>query len=157
MKTNNQKLTRGLRNKNPFNIRRSDDNEWRGKIVQTDGSFFLDKDFEVFSSIGYGVRAGLYLLCRYIQDFNCETLEQLIHRFCPDGDGSNNEKFYCQFIRKRTNDSFNDLTNLSYPRFVKLANAITYYESRYVIPDNIFRIAYNSLPDRFKEWFECLV
>ena len=49
-------LTRGIRNKNPFNIRKSN-NLWRGKTA-----FNSDKDFERFTSMDYGLRAGFLLL-----------------------------------------------------------------------------------------------
>ena len=51
--------SRGCRNNNPFNIKKSRHN-WIGKIEG------VDPTFETFVHIGYGLRAGIKLLLTYI-------------------------------------------------------------------------------------------
>lgn len=149
------KEIRGQKNKNPFNIKRSDSNSWIGKIVQSDGSFALDKDFEVFDSFVYGVRAGMYLICKYIFDYNVSSLESLIHRFCPDGNVI--EANYCRFIREYTQYSYNDLPEITYPHFVKLCRAICMFESTYKIPDNVLNLSFSMLPLKYKDMFNSIL
>lgn len=74
-------LTRGIRNNNPLNIRKG--NNWKGeRPIQT------DKAFEEYESMEYGIRAGFYLLRKYMsgysgltQKFN--TIELIIRRWAP--------------------------------------------------------------------------
>ena len=55
--------TRGIRNNNPFNIKRSS-SRWLGKVPFKDSS---DQVFEQFTDIDYGLRAGFILLRNYIK------------------------------------------------------------------------------------------
>lgn len=73
---NSKRLVRGLRNNNPFNIKKSRHN-WIGKIKEG-----TDPTFEQFVSLRLGVRAGLKLLCTYVsRDIN--TVSAIIGRFAP--------------------------------------------------------------------------
>lgn len=70
-------MARGIRNKNPFNIRISG-TAWQGKVTEnTDGSF------EQFSSYIYGIRAGVRILLTYKNKHGIKTVRQLINRFAP--------------------------------------------------------------------------
>ena len=69
--------TRGIRNKNPFNIRRSN-NSWRGKTALNP-----DKEFERFTSMDYGLRAGFLLLRNAYLSKGFNTVELIINRFAP--------------------------------------------------------------------------
>lgn len=82
---------RGIRNKNPFNIRKSMNNNWLGKI---DGS---DRDFETFNSMVLGLRAGLKLLFTYI-DRGDNTIEKIIQRFAPPSENSTNA--YIEYVQR---------------------------------------------------------
>lgn len=70
-------LTRGLRNHNPLNIRRSD-TPWRGKVKDA-----TDKDFEQFVSDVYGVRAALVIMRTYISRHHLTTPAAIITRWAP--------------------------------------------------------------------------
>lgn len=76
-----KKLPRGIRNNNPLNIKKG--NKWRGeKPVQT------DRVFEQFISMEYGVRAGFYLLRKYMSGYHgltpkFNTIELIIKRWAP--------------------------------------------------------------------------
>lgn len=73
---NNAIFRRGIRNKNPFNIKKSSNN-WLGKVIS-------DKDptFEVFDTLEHGLRAGIKLLVNYIKH-GYDTPSKIISRFAP--------------------------------------------------------------------------
>ena len=61
--TSRRPIPRGIRNNNPLNIRIG--NVWLGEEPNP-----TDPDFEQFTSMVYGVRAGFILLRRYIRHYN---------------------------------------------------------------------------------------
>lgn len=75
------KVPRGIRNNNPLNIRKG--SQWKGeRPVQT------DKQFEEFISMEYGIRAGFYLLRKYMSGYfgltkKFNTIELIIRRWAP--------------------------------------------------------------------------
>lgn len=80
-------IPRGIRNNNPLNLRKSD-NDWLGKIK--DGK---DPAFEQFTSILYGIRAA-FINARTIMRRNKDcTLEKLIETWAPSSDGNNTEAY----------------------------------------------------------------
>lgn len=74
---------RGYRNNNPLNIRISGNN-WKGEIKPSQ-----DKSFCQFISMAYGFRAAMCCIRTYIRKYNCYTLQQIINRWAPWGDGNN--------------------------------------------------------------------
>ena len=88
-----EKLTRGMRNNNPFNIRKSS-NKWFGKING------VDKDFETFDTLVHGYRAGLVLLRTYYIKYHCDTIRKVIERFAPTNE--NNTKAYIYWLSECT-------------------------------------------------------
>lgn len=84
-----ENLARGLRNKNPLNIRKTDI-KWNGKI---DGE---DKSFETFVSPEYGIRAGAKLLINYQDKHDLNTVEEIINRFAPPHENDTNS--YAQHV-----------------------------------------------------------
>lgn len=79
---------RGLRNNNPFNIKKSRQ-PWLGKCLG------VDKVFESFSLLEYGVRAGLKLLTTYVHR-GIDSPNKIIHRFAPTSE--NNTQNYLDFV-----------------------------------------------------------
>lgn len=72
-----RKLSRGLRNCNPGNIRRSKDN-WQGlREKQTDPAFFQ------FVDMPHGYRALMRTLQSYRWKWKCDTIGHFIHRWAP--------------------------------------------------------------------------
>lgn len=69
-------LPRGIRNCNPLNIRIG--NKWKGEVASP-----TDKDFEQFSCMHYGLRAGFILLRRYIERYHLDTVQEIISRWAP--------------------------------------------------------------------------
>lgn len=71
------KAPRGIRNHNPFNLRRSKD-PWQGLAPkQTDPEFFQ------FISAPYGIRNGMRTLITYQDKHGLNTVRKIINRFAP--------------------------------------------------------------------------
>lgn len=69
--------TRGFRNNNPGNIRKSN-SQWLGASKTQ-----LDKDFVQFYHLSYGIRALAKLLLTYYTKRFCLTISDLISRYAP--------------------------------------------------------------------------
>jgi len=71
------KVSRGIRNHNPGNIRKSKD-KWQGLAdSQPDAEFFTFKDPT------YGIRAMARLLINYQDDYGLNTVAKIINRWAP--------------------------------------------------------------------------
>ena len=82
---------RGIRNNNPLNIRIG--NAWVGEVEHP-----TDPDFEQFTDIVYGLRAGFMLLRRYIERYKLNTIEKIISRWAPRSE--NNTAAYIDHVSK---------------------------------------------------------
>lgn len=88
------KMTRGIRNNNPGNIRRTSD-KWRGLAAeQTDPEYF------VFSDPVYGIRAMAKLLRNYNSRYGLTTLTDIISRWAPPSENPTNN--YIEFASRST-------------------------------------------------------
>lgn len=142
--------SRGCRNNNPFNIKKSRHN-WIGKIEG------VDPTFETFVHIGYGLRAGIKLLLTYI-DRGYDTPRKIIARFAPTTE--NNTSNYLDFIThnyrgERYISPDDVITNMSdfsilCSRIVKYENGLNFCALSAISadPDGILRIVdkYNLKP-----------
>ena len=70
-------MSRGIRNCNPGNIRRSRV-RYRGEKHPSQ-----DPDFKQFISMEWGYRAMFVLLRTYVVKHKCHTLRQIINRYAP--------------------------------------------------------------------------
>lgn len=87
---NKESLPRGLRNHNPGNIRRSND-QWQGlSPEQTDPQFFQ------FTAPEWGYRALLKTLQTYRKKHNLQTIAELISRWAPASE--NNTSAYIRSV-----------------------------------------------------------
>lgn len=83
---NTKHVPRGIRNNNPLNIRKG--NNWKGeRPVQ------VDKAFEEFTSMTYGIRAGFIIIRKYMSGYNgltekFNTIEKIIRRWAPPTENS---------------------------------------------------------------------
>jgi len=90
MSRSNQQ-TRGVRNHNPGNIRRSSD-PWQGLAAeQTDPAFFQ------FISAAYGIRALVKTLITYQDKHGLQTVAEIISRWAPSSE--NNTGSYISAVR----------------------------------------------------------
>lgn len=124
--------TRGIRNKNPFNIVKSK-NHWIGKMKRS-----TDTVFEQFCDLRYGVRAGIIVLRSYIRNYHLDNVEAIINRFAPEVE--NNTKAYISFVENYLSQRGFDSTNIKFrtDQFNALCRAILIYESKFeCTPDYI--------------------
>lgn len=70
-------MTRGKRNNNPLNIRRSTD-RWFGMSDEQP-----DKEFVTFKALEYGLRAAIKIIRRYITHYRCDSIRKIISRWAP--------------------------------------------------------------------------
>lgn len=79
--------TRGLRNNNPGNIRRSSE-AWQGlSSEQSDDAFFS------FVSPEYGIRAIARILTNYAENYDLNTVRGIISRWAPEHDDNPTETY----------------------------------------------------------------
>src|SRR5262245_12901620 len=84
--------TRGIRNRNPGNIRKSRD-RWKGLAeLQSDPAFF------VFETPLWGIRAMAVILRNYQRRHGLKSLAQIIGRWAPPGE--NNTAGYAAAVSK---------------------------------------------------------
>ena len=116
----------GIRNNNPFNIRYSNVNKWLGLTGQ-------NKGFCVFSSMEFGLRAGIILLKNYVQKKKLHTLEEIFVRFAPYTE--NNTRGYISYVRSfiLTNGCQADYIEYNTRGFLLMCVAICMFESWYRI------------------------
>lgn len=116
---------------NPFNIRFSSSNNWRGQIGSKRG-------FCEFSHLDYGLRAGFKLLINYIYYKKLDTVSKVINRFAPCNE--NNTDKYISIVLSRmalAPDGANCISNfqkLEYDlTFYSLCAAILHVENLYIL------------------------
>lgn len=93
MKKDKKTLSLSERNNNPLNIRATQDHNWTGQTG-------CRKGFAVFENDGYGYRAALYLLLKYIVIYKLKTPEAIITRWAPPSE--NLTKVYISTVCKRS-------------------------------------------------------
>lgn len=143
-------LPRGFRNNNPLNIRKG--SKWKG-LSPVQG----DKSFCVFTSMRYGLRAGIYLLLKYYTKYNLHTLYEIISRWAPQCE--NDTWNYCKLVALQMGIPMKYIPsldlNLSYDteRLYNLICAMIYVENGrhiYIDKDEFFDILSNDIPKSLK-------
>lgn len=134
-------MTRGLRNNNPFNIKYSPKNLWKGKIPDDKK---LDRIFEEFNSLHMGIRAGVLLIAGYINR-GYDTVWQIISRFAPPSE--NDTRSYLKNLHNFNSDIvLNGDTKISVMSvyFIELCRRIMYVESNYLVTfESLRTLIYN--------------
>jgi len=125
-KTVEKIMTRGYRNNNPGNIRKTYDRNgkqtfWKGEIAGK------DKDFKTFQTMSYGYRALFALLREYMtKGFN--TIETIISRYAPSTE--NKTEIYINTVVSRTGIPRNEILNFGQVSDIrKMVKAISYVEN----------------------------
>ena len=83
-------MSRGLRNNNPGNIRRSKV-RYRGEVTPS-----RDPEFKEFSSMAYGYRAMFVLLDTYRSRYGLDTIRKMLNRYAPPTENFTNG--YVRFV-----------------------------------------------------------
>lgn len=87
-------MSRGLRNCNPGNIRRSR-TRYEGEVVPSG-----DSEFKQFESMGYGYRAMFVLLDTYRRRYGLTTIRQMLNRYAPPAE--NFTEGYVRLVSQQT-------------------------------------------------------
>ena len=74
-----KKISRGLRNNNPGNIRRNSD-VFQGEKTSS------DREFKQFKSMAYGYRAIFKILSNYYRNYKLDTIRKMIGRWAPENE-----------------------------------------------------------------------
>jgi hypothetical protein len=98
-------IPKGLRNKNPTNIRYNKANAWDG---QTGADY---TGFAMFKSAHFGIRAGAKLLKNYQALYGLNTIEQIINRWAPIVENDTNA--YIKHVAKALNTDRDAILSLS--------------------------------------------
>ena len=124
------KITRGMRNNNPLNIRRmSNKRLWQGQKEDT-----KEKEFCVFNALEMGYRAAWILLDNYLlwfaQHGEPYCINSIINRWAPSTE--NNTRAYIGRVCKLTNMKGDELLRapfLDKQKFMKIMAAMTCVEN----------------------------
>lgn len=126
---------RGIRNKNPLNIRIG--NTWLGEVPEPN-----DPDFEQFVSMEYGLRAGFILLRRYIRHYKRKTIADIIKAWAPSSE--NNTASYIASISKLTGiPTDKELDYFDQETMIDLVYAMCKVECGVSVDKNIITEAYS--------------
>lgn len=127
-------MSRGRRNNNPLNIRRTKD-KWKGMSdIQSDSAFVQ------FDHVIYGFRAAFRIIKNNIS--SCNTIRKIITRWAPPTE--NFTKDYIKFVSQRL--GYNPDAIISYSDIdlmVELVYSLAYYESAFWFDRTEIRIAYD--------------
>jgi len=97
----------GVRNKNLLNVRPNVDKDdpWLGQSG-------VDQNYAVFESIDMGIRAGDRVLTTYGTKHGINTIEKVLNRFAPEGDGNDTES-YIKNVSEKTGIARDEKIDLS--------------------------------------------
>lgn len=116
---------------NPGNLRYSARNNWLGQIQSKNG-------FCQFSAMRFGLRALCLTLLSYYTRHGLRTIEEVINRYCPAGDGDNDPEAYIDYVYSviETNHGEPEALFIDEYTFCLLVAAICYMETGYTLtPD----------------------
>lgn len=86
--------TNNMNKNNPFNIRYNIHNDWLGVVRGK-----THNDFEEFTEMRYGLRAGLKLLLRYYNGYGLHTIRDIITKFAPPTE--NDTEVYIAYVARQ--------------------------------------------------------
>lgn len=130
-----QDLPRGIRNRNPLNIRIG--NVWLGEEPNPS-----DPSFEQFVAMEYGVRAAFVLLRRYIRHYKRTTIRAIIKAWAPASE--NNVEAYVATVAKHSGigpDDTLDYGNVE--QMVSLFQGMCQAENGRTLDEKIVRKGYD--------------
>ena len=115
-------MSRGLRNCNPGNIRRSK-TRYKGEKLPS-----RDSEFKEFESMAYGYRAMFVLLDTYSRRYGLCTIRQMLNRYAPPAE--NFTEGYIRFVSEKTGIAPDEIINTRAARdMVPLVAAMSQIEN----------------------------
>jgi len=121
-------IARGLRNKNPGNVRVG--SPWNGLADRADmtDEQLAETEFCVFAHATYGIRVIVYLLLKYQSKHGLDTLDAIISRYAPDIENDTNA--YAAHVSQKTGYAVDEPIDLTAPETMKaVAMAIIEHEN----------------------------
>lgn len=134
-------MTRGQRNNNPLNIRRTADH-WLGMcLTQKDPSFVCFVDVE------FGIRAAIKIILRYITHYKCDSLRKIVTRWAPPSENATER--YIEYVAARAGVKADEtITASDQQTIILIVCAMAYYESLMVIePSRVKEVWQKYLPN----------
>lgn len=130
-------LPRGLRNKNPLNIKKSP-NRWKGKVTPS-----TDKEFEQFEHPLWGIRAAFIIIRTYLSPkYHCKTVADVISRFAPSSE--NNTAAYVRAVCHYSGITPTELLQFNDRyQMCRLLHAMAWHENGRSIDMSFFQEAYD--------------
>ena len=117
-------MTRGERNNNPLNIRRSDKTRWLGQTRRQH-----DKEFVQFQSLLFGFRAAFRILRTYIKLHHLTTLHDIIYRWAPPEDGNCTDSYIAIVSERSQVKPYEQLSFENEQAMVAIVCAMAWVES----------------------------
>lgn len=118
-----KKLSRGERNCNPLNIKKTNI-KWHGKI---DGK---DPIFETFKDCYYGYRAAIICLYKHYRN-GSNTVNLLINKWAPSTENYTAE--YVNYVSELMDLAPNGYFNWSFSNVYLLVHHMSVYENGYIV------------------------
>ena len=128
------KMTRGLRNNNPLNIRRIVGTIWQGQLAEQ-----RDKKFVQFKSIEWGIRAACCILKTYQRKYQATCVEDIITRWAPASE--NDTRKYVETVCRLT--GFGGKERLAESQLPALVCAMAFVECGALISKETINKAYS--------------
>lgn len=115
-------MARGINNNNPGNIRKNSSIKWLGQSKNQ-----TDKDFIVFDSMVYGVRACAIILFNYQKKYKLDTIRSIMTRYAPtcENPTANYVKFVSDKLNVKPDEEIkinSDVLNIMLPAIFKFEN-----------------------------------
>lgn len=89
-----KKITRGMRNNNPLNIKFNVNNNWKREVRPSSDPVFCQ-----FLDMSHGFRAAMLILRKYIISYHLTDVSSIIQRFAPASE--NDTRSYVSFVWNR--------------------------------------------------------
>lgn len=117
------RVSLGIQNNNPFNLRYNPLNRWKGMIGQ-------NKGFCVFESMDYGIRAGIITLRTYINKYHLTDVASIIERFAPPAENPTSKyiSYVSSYLRSRGHTP-DIIRTIHYDSFYSMCVAMLMFES----------------------------
>ena len=129
------KPTRGIRNKNPLNIRHSA-SKWQGMCAEQ-----TDREFVQFRSMAYGFRAAFKIIRTYMTKYGCHNITQIVMRWAPPSE--NNTSAYSAKVAQMA--KIHPLDHLDFgeeSQMIAVVKAMAYVENGVIIDGDSIREGY---------------
>lgn len=128
------RMSLGIKNNNPLNVRYSALNRWQGLTG-------YEKGFCKFESVKFGLRAGIITLRTYINKHGLNSVEKILSRWAPTSE--NNTRNYISYVSNCLLSLGSDPDDIQFGKvnFVRMVVAMCMFESWYRCCENdIFEV-----------------